>query len=336
MNVTEVCSEDTLPLCLQITDSPSVDAWGQWLEDNASELKQKLAQHGALLLRGLNISDAQTMALFCDKLGSERMDYPRGTSPRSEVDDQVYTSTEVPANLPLPIHTEMSYTSLYPQALVFCCEIPPQQGGETPLADMRKVLQRLPQALVKNFSEKGITYHQYCPPGRGNTRTKTWSDMFSTEDKQVVAAKCAEQGVSVEWLDRDIAKLTNNAPAIREHPKTGQPVWFNQAHVFYPTMSAEFLYIGRPWMAKAVRLYEFLLEHFADRMPPYPYGCSYGDGSPIDRETILAIREIIWDETRTFTWQRGDVLIVDNLAAGHGRLPYRGPRKILAALLKTL
>jgi alpha-ketoglutarate-dependent taurine dioxygenase len=38
----------------------------------------------------------------------------------------------------------------------------------------------------------------------------------------------------------------------------------------------------------------------------------------------------------TFRWEKGDLLLVDNLRFGHGRLPFRGERKILAALIKDL
>lgn len=312
---------------------------GQQITDLSAErehLQRLLEAHGAILFRGFGVTSAEAMQGFCDALGAERMDYPRGTSPRHEVGKQVYTSTEVPANLPLPIHTEMSYTSVFPRALAFCCVTAPAKGGETPLADMKNVLERLPPDLVHAFENKGILYHQYCPSGHNNTKFKTWQDMFATEDKTIAEQKCAEQGVTIQWLPDGSAKLTNPGTAVRTHPVSGERIWFNQAHVFHPTMSAEFHYIGRPLMAVVVRVYEWLLENFPQSMPPYPYGCTFGDGEPIPREYILAVRKAIWDETITFRWQEGDLLWVDNLRVGHGRLPFKGPRKILAALIRSL
>jgi hypothetical protein len=43
--------------------------------------------------------------------------------------------------------------------------------------------------------------------------------------------------------------------------------------------------------------------------------------------------EVLWKHTVVFDWRQGDVLLLDNLAVGHGRKPYRGPRKVLAALI---
>jgi len=327
------------PLVITPQQGYDVSTLGPWLkkaDDQKQWLKEKLLEHGALLFRGFDIHNATAMHAFCDAIDAQLMDYPRGTSPRTEIAPYIYTSTEVAQHLPLPIHTEMSYTSVFPRALAFCCVVPPQHGGETPLADMKKVLQRLPAEVVKTFEEKGILYHQYCPSGHNNKKFKTWQDMFVTEDKKVAEQKCAEQGVTMAWLKDGSAKLTNPGTAIREHPKTAERIWFNQAHVFHPTMSAEFRYIGRPFMAMVVRGYEYLLEHFPKLLPPYPYGCTFGDGSSIPRATILAIRRAIWDETVTFRWEKGDLLLVDNLRLGHGRLPFKGDRKILAALIKTL
>jgi len=340
MRIDFTCFANTkFPLVITPQSGSDIPTMGPWLnkaDDQKKWLKEKLLEHGAILFRGFHVQSATAMHAFCDAIDAQLMDYPRGTSPRTEVGQQVYTSTEVPHNLPLPIHTEMSYTSVYPRALAFCCVIPSQQGGETPLADMKKVLERLPAQIVKEFEDKGILYHQYCPSGHNNKRFKTWQDMFATEDRKVAEQKCAEQNVTIEWLKDGSAKLTNSGMAIRQHPKTGERIWFNQAHVFHPSMSAEFRYIGRPVMAWLVRQYEFLLENFSGLMPPYPYGVTFGDGSIIPREYILAIRKAIWAETVKFEWQQGDLLLVDNLRLGHGRLPFKGKRKILAALIKSL
>src|SRR5690606_1648947 len=260
------------------------------LANEAGQLKKDLLAHGAVLFRGYGVDSADKLQAFCDVLGVERMDYPRGISPRHEVGQKVYTSTEAPPNVPLPIHTEMSYTSVFPRALAFCCVIPPQRGGETPLADMKQVLQHLPAELVNTLEQKGILYHQYAPSGHNNVRFKTWQDMFDTEEKSVVEQKCAAQGVTIEWQAKDVAKLTNPGCVVCQHPVTGERIWFNQVHIFYPSMSAEFRYVGRPLMARVVRGYEWLLEKLPSLLPPYPYGITYGDGSEIPREHILRVR----------------------------------------------
>ena len=306
------------------------------LHDGRNAIKQRLLERGVLLFRGFAIDTAPALRRFCDALGAQLMDYPRGISPRTAVAADIYTSTEAPPNVPLPIHTEMSYTSTFPQAIVFCCVTAPVAGGETPVADMRKVLARLPAAMVGEFEERGVVYHQYAPSGHGNTRFKTWQDMFATEDRAAAERKAREQGVVIAWQENGAARLTNPGVVVREHPVTGERCWFNQVGTFHHSMSAEFRYIGRPVAGALVRCFEFLLDHAPGGILHYPFGITFGDGGVVPRAYILAIRKAIWDETLSFRWRQGDVMLIDNFLFGHGRFPFRGDRKLLAALVRTL
>jgi alpha-ketoglutarate-dependent taurine dioxygenase len=44
------------------------------------------------------------------------------------------------------------------------------------------------------------------------------------------------------------------------------------------------------------------------------------------------IRAVVERETILHRWQKGDVMIVDNILVAHGRMPYFGPRKIAVAM----
>jgi hypothetical protein len=59
--------------------------------------------------------------------------------------------------------------------------------------------------------------------------------------------------------------------------------------------------------------------------------CTYGDGSPIPDADMRAVREAFWRNMVFPKWQRGDVVAIDNHAVAHGRMPYRGPRRIAVA-----
>ena len=75
---------------------------------------------------------------------------------------------------------------------------------------------------------------------------------------------------------------------------------------------------------------EFLLsEKTEDEFPRNAY---YGDGSPIETSVIAEIREAYRQAAVTFSWRRGDILMVDNMRVAHGRAPFVGPRKILVAM----
>jgi alpha-ketoglutarate-dependent taurine dioxygenase len=63
-----------------------------------------------------------------------------------------------------------------------------------------------------------------------------------------------------------------------------------------------------------------------------PRNVFYGDGSSIETSILDEIRELYNQIAVTFSWQKGDVLMLDNFLTSHGREPYQGPRKILVAL----
>jgi alpha-ketoglutarate-dependent taurine dioxygenase len=44
------------------------------------------------------------------------------------------------------------------------------------------------------------------------------------------------------------------------------------------------------------------------------------------------IRGAYDSETVKFDWQRGDLLLVDNMLVAHGREPFTGNRKVLVAM----
>lgn len=61
----------------------------------------------------------------------------------------------------------------------------------------------------------------------------------------------------------------------------------------------------------------------------------FGDGTPIPEEYLAALARIT-DEIRVLhKWQRGDVLVYDNIIAQHGREPWQGEqadRVVMASL----
>ena len=58
----------------------------------------------------------------------------------------------------------------------------------------------------------------------------------------------------------------------------------------------------------------------------------YGDGSPLEEESLDIIRRAYDAETVAIPWQRGDVLMLDNMLVAHGRRPFMGPRKVVVGM----
>ncbi|MFM7592788.1 MAG: TauD/TfdA family dioxygenase, partial [Isosphaeraceae bacterium] len=58
-----------------------------------------------------------------------------------------------------------------------------------------------------------------------------------------------------------------------------------------------------------------------------------GDGSELNREAVLAAIEIAEELAFDIPWKSGDMALVDNYVAMHGRRTFEGQRKVLAAMV---
>ena len=63
-----------------------------------------------------------------------------------------------------------------------------------------------------------------------------------------------------------------------------------------------------------------------------PRNCFYGDGSQIADEVVAKISQTYQNLETSFPWQRGDLLLLDNMLTAHARNPYVGERRILVGM----
>ena len=302
--------EGPLPLLMQ----PAVDGVNvqEWAAAHRDEVRQKLLAHGAILFRGFNVGTVAAFEAFMQALAGDLLDYSYRSTPRAQVSGKVFTSTEYPAHQTIPQHNEMSYTRRWPMLVGFFCVEPSPEGGETPIADSRAVFQRIDPAIRERFASKSVMYVR----NYGDALDLPWQEVFQTDDRGVAEEFCREAGIEFEWKGEDQLRTAQVCQAVAPHPATGQMVWFNQAHLFHVSS------LGR-------EMRDALLQSAGDEPPRNAY---YGDGSPIDEQDLDHIRAAYDHETIAFPWQKGDILLVDNMLVSHGRRPYQGNRKIVVAM----
>ncbi len=242
----------------------------------------------------------------------------------------VYTSTDVGPAMVLPLHNELSYSANHPARVFLFCQTPARSGGQTQVADARRILRGLSPDVRARFAEKGVHYIQNLPRRPGRFRPATWPRLFETDDPAEVDRICQELAIDTAWRADGTVRLTNTRTAETIHPRTGETVWFNQAHIFHRRWSSEMRRVRRYGLAALFGLLEAGRALFQD-VKRYPHHALYGDGTEIGAD-IEDVRETLWREAVHVEWQRGDVLVLDNYLAAHGRMPYRGERHILAAL----
>ncbi|MCX2182268.1 TauD/TfdA family dioxygenase [Streptomyces sp. SKN60] len=302
---------DRLPATVT-PDIPGVDL-AAWLAVSGDILKGLLHTHGAVLFRGFGISGPEGLERLVLAVSPEAMNYVYGSTPRTREMRQVYTSTEYPASESIPLHNELAYATTWPMRLWFLSHKAAETGGATPLADSRKVYERIPEDVRNRFAEHGVMYVR----NYGSGMDLTWQQAFETEDPAEVERFCEESGIEYTWFPDQRLRTKQIAQAVVQHPVTGEWSWFNQAHLFHTS--------SLPQEAR-----ETLLE----TLEPIelPRNALYGDGTPIEDEVIKAIHEAMEAEYRAEGWSDGDVMLIDNVLVAHGRQPYTGARKVLVAM----
>ena len=300
-----------LPLVIE-PDAERVDI-AAWAARNRDFIETQLLHHGGILFRGFEITTPEAFEQLCRAISTELLEYNERSSPRTQVSPNVYTSTDYPANQSIFLHNENSYQRTFPQKIFFFCLTPAASGGETPIADCRKVFQRITPKVRERFMEKGWK----CVRNVGDGLGLSWQTIFQTESPEVVERECLRKGVKVEWKDDQRLRLTTVLPAVVKHPQSGELSWFNHATFFHITTLDPMLR-------------EVLLEEFAEE--DLPTNTYYGDGSPIEPEVLEELREVYRQETVSFPYRAGDVMLLDNMLTAHGRAPYSGTRKILVSM----
>lgn len=285
----------------------------EWATTNRESLKTELLNHGAILLRNFNVIPPTGLEQFITRVFGELLDYSYASTPRKLVSGKIYTSTKYPADQSIPLHNEMAYSREWPMTIVFYCIQAPVQGGETPIADSRKLFERIDPKITKLFLEKQVMYVR----NYGGGLDLPWQTVFLTARKLEVEDYCRRVGMEFEWREGDRLRTRQICQAVIKHPKTGQMVWFNQAHLFHISS-----------LQPEIR--QLLLENVSeDDLPRNAY---YGDGSPIEATVLDDIRAIYQNESLLFQWHEADVLMLDNMLVAHGRAPFVGPRGIIVGM----
>jgi alpha-ketoglutarate-dependent taurine dioxygenase len=306
--------DETMPLVIEPAGDVDIVAWAR---SSRAFLEAKLLEHGALLFRNFKVMSPAEFENFIAAVSGPTLEYRERSSPRTSVSGNIYTSTEYPSHQAIFPHNENSYAHVWPMKLFFLCLTPATEGGETPIADVRKVFRRIDPAIREKFSWLKVLYIRNFSDLLG----LTWQTVFQTEDRAEVEAYCRMAGYQVEWGAVNRLRTRRVGQAIARHPSTNEPVWFNHAAFFHPS-TLESAVID------ALRA-QFDQEDF-------PNNTCYGDGSAIEPEALDAIRNAYRSELATFTWRKGDILMLDNMLTAHARQPYKGPRRIIVGMSEPL
>jgi alpha-ketoglutarate-dependent taurine dioxygenase len=298
------------PPLLQV-DTPA-DAPG-WAAEHRGALRAAVAEHGAVLVRGLGLRDAAQVGAVFGRLADDLMGEVEAFAPRQALPGGVHTATKWPANQQMCLHQELSYTLEFPGTMMFACLVAPASGGATVLADAAAVLDALPRELVARFEREGWLLTRTYDDEIG----ASVAEAFGTDDRAAVERYCRANGIAFRWEPDGRLRTRQRRSAVVRHPVTGRRCWFNQV-----------AFLNEWTLDPDVR--EYLVEVYgADGLP---FTTRFGDGDPIGEDVVALLNRVSEAHTVREPWRAGDLLLVDNIRTAHGREPYTGAREVLVGL----
>ncbi|WP_459209763.1 TauD/TfdA family dioxygenase [Aquimarina rhabdastrellae] len=299
-------------------ETSEIKSLPELLNKKSNELKILLSKNGVILFKSFEINTPEKLEECVNAFPGSSLNYLDGTSPRTKLQNKVYTSTEYPPEEFISLHNELSYSNSWPSFLFFCCEIPAETGGSTAIADSRLLLSDLSESTRKLFKKNGVMYIRNLHGGFGFGTS--WQNAFETEDKLDVEKYCENNEIDYVWNDEGGLRLLQKREAIITHPISGDEVWFNQADQFHPSQHPK-------------EVYEAMLDLYEGDYMKMPQYATFGNGDEIPIECFDEVREVAKKNMVTFKWEKGDLMLVDNILAAHGRTPFVGDRRILVSML---
>ncbi len=285
-----------------------------WYQLNAASIEQDLLDAGGILFRGFAVDSEAGFKSFSQVAFTKLAEYVQGATPRIELQKDVYTSTEFPADQEIELHNELSYVLQPPRKIAFCCLTAAREGGQTQIADVHEIYNKLDASIVEEFKRRGgwmlkRNYHYGFGPSVFSA--------FKLDSLEKIREYCAREQVEFNQVSEQHFMTRQVRDVVHSHPVTSKPLWMNHVAFWHPDN-----------LLPDVRAK--LSEMFSPE--DFPYSTYYGDGTPIDSAVIAEISQLYRKVEVAFEWKAGDVMLLDNWRVAHGRKPFVGERKVIVSM----
>ena len=211
-------------------------------------------------------------------------------------------------------HSEMALVAQPPSRIAFFCDTPSPTGGETSILLSTALYARVAAArpaFVERLRAEGLLYHRVLSEEDDPTSAqgRGWRSTYNAHDHASCEAAMRATGVQAwTWLpDGSLRTTTGPLPAFKQDARTGEQVFMN-------ALTAVFL-------------------GWTDTRNYGPDSVRFGAaGDALEEGDVHAVRDAMGELAVDIPWQKGDVMLLDNLRSMHARRPFTPPRRILAYL----
>jgi alpha-ketoglutarate-dependent taurine dioxygenase len=356
--------ENNTPFIYECDDTIAAMKLPEFLRENSDEVLERIYEHGAVLLRGFHVSTESEFEQAVTNLQGMKVmkDYFMAEPGRTLVEGckyVYYTNKKVKTGGTLYLggfHTENYYSCDVPHFISFWCSKPSALGGETGLVNMTKVYEGLDSNLKNKLGSQPFTANSFV--------INRVARRYGLSEEQVKDL-CRDFGLAIEKNVRGEDVVTIYKPSIVIHPKSGKPAFIANVGSEIPKLDKYLInefrnsYLGIKWgyhrivwryfpivaILSMVKLKTLLMvipallkaifsrinksKPHLQTQPPPPMARL---GSVFEQRDVRILSKLMRKHFSSFTWQKGDILLIDNLQMSHTGMPGFGSRTIRAIL----
>jgi len=351
-----------IPLVIEPSENSGEINLPDFVAENSRKILSQLTENGAVLLRGFKVDSEKDFEQTITSIkGFQAMQsYFMAEPGRTLVEGLKYVHYtnkiyKTGGTFRLGgFHCENYYTCDVPQFINFWCSKPSAIGGETGLVHMGNVYKDLNSSIKEKLEAKAFLSKLYNIKGVSKKYNVTGDEI-----KKV----CTDLGIPVNITPDGEEWVSLYKPSVIGHPVNSEPalaVNISGTVKGLDTYLKKILisdYSGFNWtLHRLFWRYPGLLnpkravkkaissvlkgkkgQDTSKQSPEAGYNFPAEKlGSVFSEKDISLLAQSVRNNLISFTWERGDILLVDNLQVAHAGLPGFGSRTIRAILCNPI
>lgn len=305
------------PLQIQATADNNANGL-EYFKQNKEQIKAAMKKHGAVWLRGFDVTkdiagyraawEAMEMLPCLDPIHSS------GLRKFASERDGVYEEVNKPSLRQhyIGLHQESTGKRTAAAAAFVCFKKAEENGGHFIIADGAEVLADMKTETLKRLNEDGVRIsvaNLDTPFTSKEGLSKAVRGGFKDLVQNAVAPKFdmdLEMMYEMDGKPGRLQAVEAREPPLNRHPETGVPVWFCNAH-----NHLRYLRDRRPCTIPEVGMTDVFLGE---------------EMKKIQEEDCNEIKRVAEKNIVALPMEPGDVLLIDNYRALHGRETFEGDR----------
>ncbi|MBN4004358.1 MAG: TauD/TfdA family dioxygenase [Nostoc sp. LPT] len=231
--------------------------------------------------------DVDIFKEFTNLLSIDFINYAGGAFSRRVINEDETLLSVNDFKSEIKLHGEMYYQQNIPLMLWFFCANPPVEDGETTVCDGRQFFNEISSSTKELFSKKKLKFTV-------RISQEDWQKKYQTDDLNQLEEMCQKNNTHL---------TVNNDKSILVE------------------------YISSAIIPSRCGKYQVFINSLLPTKQLSPKILNFEDDSEIPEEVVSELNEIAEKITTEISWQKGDILMIDNTRILHGRRSFADDKR---------